>query len=211
VIEYDFDARFWNPITQKIKIKTLRNFRLKPRRHARVDEPIECWAAVGGRRLQIRKAVCTAIEGVTLAIDAGAVAVGPIFQHRSTWRRLKRLEREQLAIDTGFATWREAADYYAEHYGEGIWHGTLVTWGDREYDGPIPTAPQLRDLRVLTRHDRVVPSYGKISTTVGHGLVILKWAEVCDRGDAYRTATQIGHVPIRITELGRWILDRFEK
>lgn len=209
MIEYDFDADFWNPIAQKIKIKTARNFRIGKRRHARPDEPIELWSAVGGKRLQIRKATCTAVEGITIAIGAEIVAVGPIFKNRSTWQRLKRLEREQLAIDMGFKTWREADAYHSSLRGEGIWHGALITWGDREYDGPIPSVPQLRDLRVLTLHPSVIPAYGKISTTVAISLVVMGWAEVTDRTMSIQG--QRSFTPIRITELGRWILERFEK
>lgn len=212
MIEYEFAADYWNPIARKIKIKTLRNFRIGKRRHARVDEPIELWAVVGGRRMQIRKAVCTAIEGVTLDLSRGAVAVGPIFKNRATWRRLGKAEREQLAIDTGHADWRSAAQAYAMRYGEDIWNGTLLTWGDREYEGPIPSRQQLRDLAILAQHKAVIPYYGKISPTVGHSLLILGWAEVPDKSSTYHgRGDNRGMVPIRISDKGRWILDRFEK
>lgn len=212
MIEYDCDARFWNPIAQKIKIKTLRNFRIGKRRHARVDEPIELWAAVGGKRLQIRKATCIAVEGVTLHIgdtSPNQVFVGPVFKNRSTWKRLTAPERHQLAVDTGHENWPAAAGYYVAHYGHKPWHGTLITWGDREYDGPLPSHPQLRDLRILTLHKSVIPAYGKISSTVAISLVVLGWAEVTDRSMCL--GGQRSYTPIRITELGRWILDRFEK
>lgn len=212
MIEYDFDPGFWNPIVKGIKTKTMRNMRTKPRRHARVDEPIELWALVDGRRLQILRAKCTAIEGVKLHLARGLVAVGPIFRHRDTWRPLSKKAREQLAIDTGHAGgWKEAAQAYLVRYGIDPWFGTLVTWGPRDYDGPIPSTPQLRDLKVLAQHKILIPSYGKISVQVGYSLLILKWAEIADPTHAYFDREKRGEVPIQITALGREILDRFDR
>lgn len=214
MIQYDCDADFWNPIAKGIKIKTLRNMRTKPRRHARPDEPIELWATVGGKRLQILRAQCVAIEGVALHLaHRRQICVGPIFQHRSTWAPLGLGAREQLAIDTGHAGgWKEAAEAYAARYGYEPWAGTLITWAPREYDGPIPSGPQMRDLRVLATSEKpIIPFYGKISSAVGHSLLILGWAEVMDRSASYNTPDGRGLVPIRITDLGRWILERFEK
>jgi hypothetical protein len=62
MIEYDFDPGFWNPIVKGIKTKTVRNMRTKPRRHARVDEPIELWALVGGADLSTQGHLAAAVE-----------------------------------------------------------------------------------------------------------------------------------------------------
>lgn len=212
MIPYDFDASFWNPIARGTKIKTLRNMRTKARRHARVDEPIECWAVVDNRRLQIIRAKCVNVEGVYLHLALDQIRVGPIYQHRDTWAPLKKKARELLAIETGHAGgWKEAALAYSDRRGENPWCGTIITWAPRDYDGPIPTHQQLRDLVILSQHARVIPCYGKISPTVAHSLLILKWAEVCDRTEQFRPHDRRGTVPIRITDLGRWILERFEK
>lgn len=212
MIEYDFDPGFWIPITSGTKIKTLRNMRTRPQRHARVDEAIELWALVDNRRLQISRAKCVNVEGVFLHLALDKIRVGPIFHNRDAWVPLKPKARELLAIETGHAGgWKAAALAYSDRYGENPWCGTLITWGPRDYDGPIPSTQQLRDLKVLTQHDRVIPHYGKISPTVGHSLLILKWAEVTDRTLQYMPKDRRGLVPIRITELGRWILERFEK
>jgi hypothetical protein len=212
VIEYDFDPRFWNPIASGEKRGTIRRMRTKPRRHARPDEAIELWALVDGRRLQIRKAACATVEGVFMHLERGIFRLGPIFKNRSTWPDLDAGGREGLARLTGHpGGWKEAAEYYAAVYGEGPETLCLVTWRDRDYDGPIPTVPQLRDLRILVDAGVLIPAYGKISVQVGFSLLLLKWAEVTDPAKVYFKNDERGHVPIRPTELGRWILDKFEK
>jgi hypothetical protein len=67
--------------------------------------------------------------------------------------------------------------------------------------------PQLQALKVLTEHAEVIPAYGKILTIVAAGLVALRWAEFS--GPAGHMAVK-GYAPIKITELGLEILQRFE-
>lgn len=212
MIEYDFSADFWTPITKGIKTATLRNMRLKPRRHARAGEPIELWATPADRRLQICRAQCVNVEGVFLHLAAGIVNVGPIERNRSTWLPLKPKARKDLALRTGHAGgWKEAAAAYGARYGEDPWAGTLISWGPREYDGPIPSREQLRDLKVLTCHDVVIPAYGKINARVTVSLVVLGWAEVTDRTMMLLSSGPRSYAPVKITDLGRWILERFEQ
>lgn len=212
MIEYDFDPKFWNPIAQGIKRGTIRRMRTKPQRHARPDEDLELWARVDGRRLQIKRATCATVEGVFMELGRGIFRLGPIFKNRSTWPDLDAGGREGLARLTGHAEgWAQAAADYSARYGDGPQTLTLITWRDRDYDGPKPTPQQLRDLRILARETVVIPAYGKISVQVGHSLLILKWAEVTDPAQAYFDREKRGHVPIRLTELGRQILDRFDK
>jgi hypothetical protein len=212
VIQYDFDPKFWNPIASGEKRGTIRRLRMKPRRHARPDELIELWAVVGGKRLQIKRAACAAVEGVFMHLDRGIFRLGPIFKNRSTWPDLDAGGREGLARLTGHpGGWAEAALDYSARYGDGPQTLCLITWRDRDYDGPVPTPQQLRDLRILIENDVVIPAYGKISVQVAFSLLLLKWAEVTDPSRVYFDNEKRGHVPIRATELGRWILDRFEK
>jgi hypothetical protein len=211
VIQYDFDPRFWTPIASGAKRATIRRMRTKPRRHARPDEAIECWAVVDNRRLQIRLADCAAVQGVFMELDRDIFRLGDITRNRSTWPDLDAGGREGLAKVTGFDGWAAAAEYYHSVYGGGPFTGCLISWRDREYTGPKPTAPQMRDLRILARNDAVIPAYGKISVQVGYALLLLKWAEIVDPQQAYFDREKRGHVAIRISELGRWILERFER
>jgi hypothetical protein len=210
MIEYDFDAGFWNPIKSGTKSGTIRKLRTKPRRHAKPGEPIELWAAVDGRRLCIARKQCLEVQGVVFKGAANRIHLGPITQNRSTWAELDLGAREGLARLTGHADWKEARDAYERRYGEDPVTLCLVTWADREYDGPIPSVPQLRDLAILIQHKSVIPAYGKISPAVGHILLVLGWAEVIDRTTVSHPDGR-GYVPIRISEKGRWILQRFEK
>lgn len=212
MIEYDFDTRFWAQIQAGTKSGTIRRMRLKPRRHARPGEPIELWGVGGGKRLQIARKQCLEVQGVVFDGAANRIHLGPIIQNRSTWPELDLGAREGLARLTGHADWKEARDCYEARYGEARVTLCLVTWCDREYDGPLPSQPQLRDLRILAGVDRpIIPSYGKISAAVAHSLLVLKWAEVTDRSQQYLVDGHRGNIPIKISDLGRWILDRFEK
>lgn len=214
MIDYEFDPRYWNVIADGSKRATLRNFRLKPRRHARPGEPLACWIWRDGLRLQVKRAECAEVLGVHMELGRDLFAMGPIFQNRSTWLQLDPGGREGLARLTGHPEgWKAAATVYIARRGPGPWTGCMISWRDPEYAGPIPSTQQLRDLRVLSENKAVIPRYGKISTTVGHSLLVLKWAEVTDKSMEYLTRERgaASEVPIRITELGRWILDRFEK
>lgn len=212
MIEYDVDPQFADAVKAGSKTATIRRMRLKPRRHARLGEPIEIWAMQGKYRTMIRRAECSELQGVFLHLAANVVRVGPITAHRATWAPLKPAQRRRLAEITGHpGGWKEAAAAYAARYGRDPFTGTIVHWRDREYDGPIPSLPQLRDLKILrAKADEpggaggIIPSYGKISTGVGITLCVLRWAEVLS---PWMKAD--GHHPIRITDLGRWILDRF--
>lgn len=213
MIPYDFAGKYWTPILKGEKRGTIRRLRTKPRRHARPDEPIELWGLVDGRRLKIRNATCATVEGVFLLLGAGLIRLGPIFKNRSTWPVLDAGGREGLARLTGHpGGWKEAAGEYAARYGDGPETLCLVTWRDREYDGPIPTPQQLRDLRILASRQAVVPRFGKISPQVAYSLLCLKWAEVFNKSQQFVVdRNQSGDVAIQISDLGRWILDRFEK
>lgn len=212
MIEYEFDQQFYDAIAKGEKRATLRKMRIRPRRHAREGERIECWSWVNGLRLQIRAAECAGVDGVFMELGQGVFRLGPIIHNRSTWPDLDAGGREGLARLTGFTGgWAEAARYYEATYGAEPWTGCLVTWRDLEYTGPLPSVPQLRDLAILTQHARVIPCYGKVSPAVAHSLLVLGWAEVCDRSETFRPADRRGTVPIRITDKGRWILDRFGK
>jgi hypothetical protein len=211
MIEYDFDARFWNPITTGSKSGTIRAIRTKPRRHAKPGEDLELWAQVGGKRLQIARKQCLEVQGVFFKGARNQIHLGDITRNRSTWPELDLGAREGLARLTGHADWKEARDCYESRYGEDPVTLALITWCDRDYLGPKPTPQQLRDLRIVVDKGKVIPAYGKISVPVGHALLLLKWCEVVDPASVYWEKAKQGHCAIRATELGRQVLERFEK
>ncbi len=211
MIQYEFDARFFDAIAAGDKRATLRRLRTRPQRHARPGERIECWAWVKGLRLMIRPAEAAEILGVWMELGTDSFRMGPIIQNRNTWLELDPGGREGLARLTGHpGGWKEAAADYAARYGTGRWQGVMISWRDLDYTGPIPSRQQLRDLRVLAAAEKpIIPSYGKISPTVAHSLLVLKWAEVTDRGGQYLVDGHRGTIPVIISELGRQILERF--
>lgn len=208
MIPYKFDMRFWTPIADGTKRATLRKLRTRPRRHARPGEEIQLWA-INDPPLQIRRAECAGVDGVLMELDTDKFCLGDITRNRSTWPNLDLGGREGLAKLCGFEHFTDAAAYWSGVHGGGPFTGCLITWRDMEYAGPPPSRPQLRDLRVLAVNERVIPAYGKISSAVAHSLLVLQWAEVCDRSQAITGREQRSYVPIRITDLGRWILERF--
>jgi hypothetical protein len=211
VIEYQFDMGFAAAIEAGSKRGTIRRLRIPPRRHAFPGERIGLWIDDGLYRKQIRQADCAGVDGIYLHLARDIVRVGPLARNRNTWPDLDAGGREGLARLTGHAGWKAAGEAYAARYGDLPFTGCLVTWRDPEYSGPIPSRPQLEALRILTEHDRVIPAFGKFHPRTGHSLLVLAWAEVTDRSQQFRIEDQRGQSPIRITDLGRWILERFGK
>lgn len=206
-VEYYFDLQFRDQLVDGTKRGTIRRMRTRPQRHAHEGELLELSVVENNMRRMMKRAECAGVDGIFLDLDRDVVRLGHITTNRSTWPDLDAGGREGLAQLLGFRGWKSAAAYYGERYGRGPFTGSLVAWRELEYDGPKPSKKQLEALRVLTEHAIVIPSRGKFHPVVGHSLLVLKWASTTYREDLYGN----GKVPISITELGKWILERFDK